>query len=1839
MNDLTATFDQACELCEPASSPVPSEIRCASCQASGDLVARVVWGLVRAAVREAASGQRVTFMLAGLSAWALEGIARNAPADIEGRSMLLRMNPRAAPRLRVDDRFASTESAVHWRHSDDADVIMFAPSDEEREGIGAGLGPISRIDEQRIVDQVESWVDAFNDTGEGRSYLRAALEGLHDAKSYLDLRMWVDFVSAIQKQGFAYTPDIRIKNAMPSLRIPRDGVTKLPAFKPQGNPKAKVKDFAAAFRDAELEVGVYASLMTPKHERVDIASVRAAVDAYPHEDDPEVMEALDVVRNLLDDAANVRPGGWRPSQGRFCEKVSWARVGASLFGGGRRPTRESLGERTLRFIEGNYGDEVTKEDRDLLESLTEAVPKEPRDVEVEFFNRWQERLNHPQEVKLFKSWQKRLFFKEVIGHDLLSALAEGFEALIIAGADALTEMRDPRILARTTQHNKARFWEALDRDVLRLFRFELLSLQGLFGRQVVWDLDAAFRHESAGESRSNEARKVDLELYLVEADEVSDLAGLKAPPKTAPRVKATWQPGTTPKAEPIGLALVDDIESLGNAAANGDSLFRTMVFAPRATGDDTRVSSTTLKDRNSFSDVAQSQEGRTFDLAVRPRDDVLEQLRSKLLELESNRTIDPSVIAKAWSATKDFDVLFRAVIQSIAKDPKGAFASPEIDEQAEAFGDLCRACRLPADAGRAGKEIRALAAQIGVIVSDGAEPMAILAAWHPLRLAERRAKIRELAAFVRAVLTSQAALNADLTVAFQERRVARGRWVFPEVVLSSDETMIAVEDVAGYSLVVPADCVSRSQEALEASAPSAAQKFMEGVDQYLEVHPHEATNLSAAIFDSESQALPREVAREMAKRLHQRPDLRCDLVITHQKQESMRSIYRTQNTRLAAENISETARGFLSRLRVDVRPNRAGAAADDRVRDMDLVVLHDVVSHHAEPTWVAEAGASEDLDREFDPSMARRPRRRMTETDASGVGVYLTLPRPPRAVAEYHDMLYELSKDAFLPHGFHGVLIRQVEFGNPEVQKLIQRAHDLGEWVITYDKVSSRALLERCGVQIISDISVPGSEGRVIISAGKVDDRLKQNVRNDLIGACGFDAERVSAFADIVLRDVLRVSGQKVLSAARYANASREMIGLAVMRAQMEAALGGSVDARPIWISLDDYRGWFMSEKGKVADAVGVVIDDRGDSFRLLIQVGEAKFIEKAAETDTVKEARQQVRDTVDRLGRIFVDNDDPISRNAWCARLADLLVNRDGVTERLPDPARRAAFFDALGTGNVCFELSGEAVICLHDDHGLVPRAEADPDRPHLRHHVLTTPVIRKTLQMAAEGLLPDREELRDVRWYSRSARLEQSAPTSPVPGIRPSKPLDIPADTSADTTAPLPEAKLETDSPDPDSEVAEEHATTREESDEATERFDGNARPSDPVHRFLPPPILAILQDMASKERGAIADEASLAWAEQVSIETQRALSHFGMQAEFSAPKLRLTPNGALIAFRGHHTLTVDKIERRRGELLTTYGIEVADVRPGRGRISVFVTRERRATVPLASTWLGAPWPDREPGYLTSFVVGAREDDDRLLHLNLAEPFAEYEAHGPHTLIAGETGSGKGILTQSLLLQLIAFNDPREAELILVDPKKGVDFTWLDGAPHMKRPVITEMADAQSVLGDLVLEMDERYDRLASVGTANIAEYNLAVPPGNKMSRIFLFHDELGAWMAQEKDYQEVVLSAVANLGMKARAAGIHLILITQRADADAVPGRLRDNMGNRLCLKVQNATGSRMVLGLGGAEKLLGKGHLACILANQPTPPGQDLFLVQVPYAEPLDMRRLADASKAYWKGKNA
>ena len=1796
-----------------------------------NLIGLVVWKYVKKVAEETPAHERLFFMLTDLEAKSLLEIIESVPEEIEGRSILLKIHTQAVNEFDVSHKFLTEESPTHFRHNDQADVILYAAPSAIIESVGAGLGTVSKINESKIVEQNDEWLEFLNETNEQKSYLWAVLKGLGDSKEYLNLQMWVDFVNMIREQGFVSPVDIRVKKALPALRIPQDGIKKLPKFNRADKWKEKDKLFKSAFTEAKNGPGNYASLLIPRRlERVDVNEIRKNVEDFPHEDDEKIIDQLNTITALLDDANNIQPNGWRPSQENFCKKVSWERVGARVFEGSRNTKSPKIGERTKEFIEGDYHDEVTEEDKEVLNNMLDNPPS-PKETEIEFFNRWGERL--ATNISLFNAWQKRLFLKEKSGRDLLSAFFAGFESLVIEASDILGKLENPTIIVRVTKHNKATFWQGLDKETQKLFRFELSSMSGLFEDVVTWDIDAAFNVEAHRFEKKKDSKKIDLVLYLVDRSELKKHLKSNTIEASVPRVKTTWQPFSNVSAEPITLALVDDIADLATAAQEGKSVFRDLTFQAIHQGDSTKLLPVSLDNRNTFQDVCGNEKGKLFDPLKAPEQDLIAEIKNETNNLVKDDELTHQGAENLRNVFDNFEVKYKTMVMDLNASVKECFTSTSIIEQVEAFREMCQACRGIDN--YKGKTLRSLISKLCVVATNDPHPIAIIPAWHPLRLAERREKITFLVDYVREVLSSPDAKKSNLRIAFEEKSQFWIQWVYPEVAYIKGEEIIASADLGGYSLMVPTHRdVKIREELLEKTARKAADCFVKGVDNYLIIHPHQASQLTAAIYESNTKSLPHEIAKQFSSKLDDRSDLRCELVISHPNLERMREIYEQQNLLLETERISETVRGFLSRLRVDVKPLQEVPSGNKPA--IDLVLLHEVVSNKARLTWKEEKCPDTLFAETKSKPIPSLLRRMITPKTEDRVGVYITLPNTPRFVAEFNNLLYELS-EGFLKEGFDGLLLREVSSDDTKIREIIETAHRLGEWVITYDSIVSKTLYERTGVKIISDESLPGSEGRIIISTCQEDEYLKRKIANELVDSCEFSQEEAMQATDGIIDEVLQISGKKILSAASVENATKEIIGFAVMKLHMERAIQAEFNSKPIWISLDDHRSWFIEKTGEIADAIAVYIKYNHGDIKIYLQVGEAKYVGREAKSETVKKAKKQLQYTTDWLKQYYIDNQDEVSFKGYCSRLAELLSNRDAITEQLEILVDRTIFFDKLRKGEVEFFLCGEGVVCLHDEHESLPMPiNREEDREYIRCHEINTLSLMRYIQSLGSGdkaeLFPI-EGLEIIEWYSK----DSSPFPEQIKSNGNSTDPDQPNGESTDDSTVVEISQLE------ENNSADSGQTKVEAADDPTvveiiQPEDNNPKSTEEVDRneFIPTGFYVLLNEFSSDETNTVNDENSRMWGEKIAIEMQRALSHFDMQAEFYDKKFELTPNGALIFFRGHHSLTVSKIKKRTSELLTTYGIDVSYLQPGRGFIGVFIKREVRLKVPLASTWLNADWSDREQGICTSLVLGMREDNGDLLYLNFAENYKNYNTHAPHTLIAGETGSGKGVLIQNLLLQMIAFNDPKHADLILIDPKQGVDFMWLEGAPQMKQPIITDIAEAEKILNELVIEMDKRYRLFANTTTANITEYNAKVEFEKRLSRIFLVHDELGSWMAESNEYKNVILSSVASLGMKARAAGIHLVLITQRADVDAVPGKLRDNCGNRLCLKVQNSQGSKMVLNKTGAETLLGKGHMACELGNENVPAGQEFFIVQVPFASNDQLQKLASVAKNYWQG---
>jgi DNA segregation ATPase FtsK/SpoIIIE, S-DNA-T family len=301
----------------------------------------------------------------------------------------------------------------------------------------------------------------------------------------------------------------------------------------------------------------------------------------------------------------------------------------------------------------------------------------------------------------------------------------------------------------------------------------------------------------------------------------------------------------------------------------------------------------------------------------------------------------------------------------------------------------------------------------------------------------------------------------------------------------------------------------------------------------------------------------------------------------------------------------------------------------------------------------------------------------------------------------------------------------------------------------------------------------------------------------------------------------------------------------------------------------------------------------------------------------------------------------------------------------------------------------------------------------------------------------------------------------------------------------------------------------------------------------------------------------------------------------------------------------LTVEQVERRRSELLTTYGLNVVAVRPEAGAVTIALERPSRRVLRTEEVW-GKWRPERTWGN-RSLLIGVREDDGELLVLSPGKQ------HAPHTLIAGSTGSGKSVLMQNIVLAVAATNTPQQAQLILIDPKQGVDYFPFEGLPHLSGSLIVDPAVASARLEQLVVEMDARYGRLRAARVQNLSAYNEKMPEPDRLPVIWVIHDEFAEWMMVD-EYKEAVTQTVGRLGVKARAAGIHLVFAAQRPDANVMPMQLRANLGNRLILKVDSVGTSEIALGEPGGESLLGHGHMAAKLEGSP-----GIVYAQVPLAE--------------------
>jgi S-DNA-T family DNA segregation ATPase FtsK/SpoIIIE len=296
-----------------------------------------------------------------------------------------------------------------------------------------------------------------------------------------------------------------------------------------------------------------------------------------------------------------------------------------------------------------------------------------------------------------------------------------------------------------------------------------------------------------------------------------------------------------------------------------------------------------------------------------------------------------------------------------------------------------------------------------------------------------------------------------------------------------------------------------------------------------------------------------------------------------------------------------------------------------------------------------------------------------------------------------------------------------------------------------------------------------------------------------------------------------------------------------------------------------------------------------------------------------------------------------------------------------------------------------------------------------------------------------------------------------------------------------------------------------------------------------------------------------------------------------------------------------------------------------PGKDTVGVEIPNEHRAVVRLKEVILNAG-PRLEKCKIPLFL--GKDTEGRPLIYDLAEM--------PHLLIAGRTGTGKSVCMNAIILSMLMTRRPDEVKMIMIDPKM-LELSEYGRIPHLMHPVVKDMKKAEAILAWAVDKMEERYDLLSRARVRNIAGYNELSPDEiyrrvnpvddderarvpERMPYIVIFVDEMNDLMMTMRKEVE---GHIIRLAQKSRAAGIHLVVATQKPTVDVITGLIKSNLPARICFQVASRTDSRVVLDEMGADKLLGRGDMLFL-----QPGTSQLLRAQGTYASDAEITRVVE-----------
>lgn len=1475
------------------------------------------------------------------------------------------------------------------------------------------------------------------------------------------------------------------------------------------------------------------------------------------------------------------PYGWN-NQAEALARCEWEEV-SPLFHG-LKQKKYNLGEETLHFYDEREPELLNDEDRDYLKLLTERKTSDPEEQDLLFYDSHRNDLKDDRKLKA--AWDRFIFGKPRENEDFIAGIASCLESLF----NQETQGKKRRLKIRCDSATKKEL-RTLNIDAGLYFAKRYKGLQKLFGSDVTWDVGQLFNFSALVEEWNQKHQglnrsfsRVALQLkFLLELEVEQVTGGIQT---YSTQLIWKYDPNT------VVCQFTEDWSRLEKHPLVFCRANRELISGKG------RFQTVDLTNVKTFVPTFGKQRGSFVSIYNKQKDIALAWLKN-LKEVQRESLVTSAVAEELERKFRSFESDYASAIKGFAEE---GVSCPGLFGQLQSYAELLEAICTLAKGDRNRDFLLRPLLEIGTVQIDGGDGAAVVTPWHPLRLAAMYRKASLVAGLIKHLLTAEEVLFGDTRLFFKDIKQELAHPFYPEVVLgwqqNAPELLVLSDAHGGYTLHESPVVGKKGSGETNENPSEGSNCILDLVQRYLTLHPHEQANLSIVLYNCDSSRLPQAVVDRFGDIHEEDEEVRCQIILRHTDHGQLRDLYREilQSSESDADSFSasEATQDFMARLRIGILVDQAPPPNPKDGCPYDLVFSQDVIARHARVEWYPENAKPVDIEHLVPPRWSRR--RPAAKDDMKSV-VYLTCPVQSQEGWTFLTALTTFLRGDWNEDKTQRLLpARQLNFRDSVTARIFEETHNLGSWVINYDELLDRRQLLNQGVRVIR-YKQSTTQGRNLIISSKAPLGLLKSMVQTRIKDLnlGLEEGEYQNLADRFINDANDISGDIVLRAAKRGRNASELMGVVLSRYLIKNELGS--DRYYGWYFLDDYAEWLGQREQQIADILALSPEQNSDgSLRLALIVSEAKYIDFTNLSAKRKESQKQVRDTVKRIYEAIFGNPQRLDRDLWLARLSDLIL--DGVQFPASAGINLADWRRAIRDGECEIYVRGYSHVFVSGPNdsgdcssfsniaGLEDSYQEVFGRAQVRDLVLS--------YFRDEDPAKIRENIAHQRFWEQC---NYRRPTDREPAL--ASPL------CSDFVEPQSNALLPKESNDAE-DSQQVSATSEDESPKTAgsqaHHLDKSLSETGWAYSHVQSLIAA-----TSSQQDTQKDQE---WLKEVEFRTRNALQQFQLQAKLL--KSILTPNCALLKFAGSSNLTVDQVSKRRTEFLTTHGLNVVSVRPEPGIVSIAVERPVRRIISLQELWVR--WQPEPHQGNQRILIGVREDDGNLLFLDPASQ------HAPHTLIAGSTGSGKSVLMQNIILGIAATNTPKQARIILIDPKQGVDYFQFEGLPLINGELIDTQDRALEILADLVAEMDDRYTKLRANRVPNLTAYNQKMPEAERFPVIWLIHDEFAEWMLIE-DYKQHVTSTVARLGVKARAAGIHLVFAAQRPDATVMPMQLRANLGNRLILRVDSEGTSEIALGEPGAERLLGRGHLLAKLEGVP-----GICYAQVPFVEPQFMEQV-------------